>query len=812
MIAGLIMFGALFAIAPATSAASSPSDTTVRVVDRAPAEGSNAFYPGNRPPLLPSRLIKLPPGAVSPAGWLRTQLVLQSKGFSGQLEAISPWCQFSKSAWANPAGQGENGWEELPYWLKGYVDLGYVLHDTQIIQNAGRWIERIIASAQPDGWFGPRSNLAGPDLWPNMLALSALRSYYEATGDKRVLTLMTRYFRWQMRLPLWKFLPGSWQKIRGGDNLDSIYWLYNRTGDAWLLDLARVNHERTADWVSGVASWHGVNFAQCFREPAQYFQQTHDTRYLDATVRDYDLMTGVYGQVPGGLYGADENARPGYTDPRQGTETCAMVEIMYSHELLQAITGDAVWGDRCEEVAFNDLPASMTPDLKGLHYLTAPNQIQLDRANKAPMIENGGDMFSYNPRDYRCCQHNVAFGWPYFTEHLWMATPGNGLAAALYAPCSVTARVGKGATLHIVEDTAYPFDTHITFHIGLDRPSAFPLTLRIPGWCGHPILRINGVEGRLPASARGWIVVSRTWRNGDTVDLNLPMHVSIRTWKANKDAVSVYYGPLAFSLKIGEEWRRYGDEPWPGYEVFPTTPWNYGLALAPTDAAASFKMERTGKVPDQPFTPDAAPIRLRVPARRIPEWKQEANGLIGKLQQSPVYTTQPLETVTLIPMGCARLRVSAFPTVSNGQDALPWGAPPQTVSASHVHDTLDALDDGILPTDSADTSIPRFTWWDHLGTTEWVQYDFPRPRKIGACDVYWFDDEAIGGQCRTPASWRLLYRAGDTWKPVDCTNYPTTKDRQVHIRFTPVETTALRLEVQLKPGFSGGILEWNVSP
>jgi len=787
-----------------------PSQASVRVVERAPTEGSNSFYPGNRPPLLPSPLIKLPPGAVSPAGWLRTQLELQAKGFSGKLEEISPWCQFNKSAWASPTGKGENGWEELPYWLKGYVDLGYVLHDPAIIQNATRWIERILASEQPSGWFGPTSNLSGPDLWPNMLAMAALRSYYEATGDKRVITLMTRYFRWQMTLPLWKFLPGSWQKVRGGDNLDSIYWLYNRTGEPWLLDLARVNHERTSDWVGGVASWHGVNFAQCFREPAQFYQQTHDPRYLDATLRDYALMIGTYGQVPGGLYGADENARPGYTDPRQATETCAMVEIMYSHELLQAITGDPVWGDRCEQVAFNDLPASMTPDLKGLHYLTAPNQIQLDRANKAPMIENGGDMFSYNPRDYRCCQHNVAFGWPYFTEHLWMATPGNGLAASLYAPCSVTAKVGKGATARIEEDTAYPFDTHITMRIGLDQSAVFPITLRIPGWCSNPTLRINGAAAALPPSPKGWIVIHRSWRNGDRVELDLPMHVSIQTWKANKDAVSVNYGPLTFSLKIGEEWRRYGDDPWPGYEVFPTTPWNYGLALPPGNPAAALKVERAATLAEQPFTPDAAPIRILAQARRIPEWKQEENGLIGKLQQSPVYSTQPLETITLIPMGCARLRVSAFPTVSSDPDAIPWGAPPQKASASHVHDTLDALSDGQLPSSSSDTSIPRFTWWDHLGTTEWVQYDFPRMRKIATCDVYWFDDEEIGGQCRTPASWRLLYLSDGAWKPVAANEYPVAKDRMVHIRFAPIETTALRLEVQLRPGFSGGILEWRV--
>src|SRR5688500_2394822 len=166
----------------------------------------------------------------------------------------------------------------------------------------------------------------------------------------------------------------------------------------------------------------------------------------------------IYGQVPGGMFGADENARDRYIGPRQGAETCSMVELMFSHEILLGITGNALWADRCEEIAFNSLPSAMTADLKALHYLTAPNQVQLDRRGKAPMIENGGDMFSYTPYEqYRCCQHNVAFGWPYFAEHLWMATADNGLAATLYAECSVKAKVGDGTEVRIDEKTGYPF-------------------------------------------------------------------------------------------------------------------------------------------------------------------------------------------------------------------------------------------------------------------------------------------------------------------------------------------------------------------
>jgi hypothetical protein len=795
----------------------------MKTVETLPTLPGNAFYVSNRAPLRPSPLIKLPIGAIRPAGWLRQQLVLMSQGLTGRLTELSPWCQFEGSAWASPDGQGANGWEELPYWLKGFGDLGYILGDERIIREARRWIEAVLASQEPDGYFGPRANKANNDLWPNMIMLYVLRSFYEATGDDRVLPFMARYFRWQFSQPPDQLLPGSWQHWRGGDNLDSIYWLYNRTGEPWLLDLAQIIHERTADWTNTIPTWHGVNLCQGFREPAEYYQQAHDPRFLQATERNYATVMGIYGQVPGGMFGADENCRPGYTDPRQAAETCSMVEFMFSNEMLLKITGDPQYADRCEEIAFNSFPASQPPDLKGLHYLTAPNMVQLDRQNKAPLLQNGGNMLAYDPYGYRCCQHNISHGWPYYAEHLWLATADNGLAAVLYAPCEVEARVGDGTTVRIAEETDYPFGERVDFILATPRPVAFPLVLRIPRWCQEARVEINGrTVSPDPLQGRGggeypppssYVVLERTWQDGDRVRLELPMSLTLKVWEKNKHAVSVQRGPLTYSLQIGERWERYGGtEEWPAYEVFPTTPWNYGLIVDWNHPEASFEVvRRPGPLADQPFTVDQAPLHLIARGKRIPSWKLE-QGLVGALQESPVRSDEPVETITLIPMGCARLRLSAFPTIGEGPDAQDWPEPPPPPSASHVNpsDSVMALNDGLLPQNSNDPRIPRFTWWDHLGTVEWVQYDFGEPRRLAWSEVYWFDDTGVG-QCRVPASWRLLWQDGETWRPVaGASEYGTEPDRFNRVTFEAVETPALRLEVQLQEGFSGGILEWRV--
>jgi DUF1680 family protein len=804
-----------------------------------PAAGGNAFFKGNRAPLAPSPLIKLPLGRVRPAGWLQHQLELMADGFSGHLEEISRFCKFEGNAWTTRTGEGQFGWEEVPYWLKGFLDLSYLTGRAELQGEARRWIEAVLLTQNADGYFGSRTNLEDAasgakvlDLWPNMVMLYPLRSYYEATGDRRIIDFMTRYFRWQAVQPLDRLLPASWQKWRAGDNLDSIHWLFNQTGERWLLDVARVNHERTADWVGDIPTWHGVNLAQCFREPAQYYQQTRDPRYLRATERVYASIKGLYGQFPGGLFGADENARPGFSDPRQGTETCTMVEMMHSAELLTAITGESSWADRVEEVAFNSLPASMTPDLKGLHYLTAANMVQLDRLNKAPAFDNDGDMLSYNPFQFRCCQHNVTFGWPYFAERLFMATQNNGLAAALYAPGAVTARAGRdGTEVTIVEETSYPFDETVTFTFSAARPAFFPFALRLPAWAAAPVVSVNGDEVGLPAAPGGWVTLERTWQAGDVVRLTLPMKVAVKTWEANRRAVSVSRGPLTYSLKIGERWQRYGENLlWPAYEVFPTTPWNFGLVLDDADPAAAFEVvKKPGPLAPQPFTPDAAPIEIRAKARRIPQWQQDPNGLVGLLQQSPVRSAEPVETVTLVPMGGARLRITMFPRTGTGSDATTWddAAPMPTASSASHYTPPSAMSDGLVGADSSDAGVPWFTWGEQYGTREWAQYAFARPRELSWVEIYWADEELkrssgrvpsdvrlitpTDGRVRLPTSCTIEWWDGSGWRPVsDPSGEVLGRNRFNRVRFSPVTTTMVRLVVQLQPRNGAGIVEWRV--
>jgi hypothetical protein len=816
------------------------AQSQITVVDRPAISGTNSYYIGNRTPLEPSRLLPLPIGAVQPKGWLRAYFDRQRDGLSGHLGEISVWLQKDDNAWLSKNGKGKYGWEELPYWLRGYIQLAYILDDPKMTAESQVWIEGALASQRPDGDFGPDQKFdddGSRDFWANMLMMYSLETYYEHTHDARVINLMTKYFKYQLSVPDAKFLTHYWQKMRGGDNLYSVYWLYNRTGDPFLLELASKIHRCTADWEmkDDLPNWHNVNIAEAFREPATHYLQTHDAAELKDTRADFNEVRKRYGQVPGGMFGGDENCRPGYSDPRQAIETCGMVEQMFSDELLEQISGDPSWADNCEDVAFNSYPAALTPDMRALRYLTAPNMVNSDAKNHSPGIQNAGPFLVMNPFSARCCQHNHSMGWPYFARHLWLATPDNGLCAALYSASEVRAQAGDGE-VRITEDTHYPFDETLRFTVHAARPVSFPLYLRIPGWCQGAAISLNGKPQNTALTAGQYARIERQWKEGDVVTLTLPMRVSVRRWTDNHDSASVNYGPLTFSLKIGERYQRedstrtaIGDSgwqktadpsKWPAFEIFPTTPWNYGLVLNAENPDDSFKVKKLAWPRDDfPFTPDSAPIEMVAKARRIPQWTLDRYGLCATLQDSPAASGEPTETVTLVPMGAARLRISAFPVIGSGPGAHQWTQtkapqpPLYKASASHVfeNDSVDALCDGLTPANSNDQEIPRFTWWPRRGSAEWVQYDFSKPRDVSAVSVYWFDDTGVG-QCRVPQSWKLLYQDGAEWKPVESRGtFGTARDEWNGVEFAPVQTTALRVEAQLQPEFSGGILEWKVN-
>ena len=653
----------------------------VTVVDR-PHNGVSANYTNFRAPLQSTPLMKLPVGNVQPKGWLRKYLELQKDGLNGRLGTVSAWLDKNNNQWLSD--NGDHGWEEVPYWLRGYSSLAYILDDEDMKKECQVWFDAVLSNLKDDGFLGPRNYENGnPELWAQMVMLWALQTYYEHSGDRKVLDAMTNYFNWEQTVPDNQFLKGLWQEKRGGDNLWSVLWLYNRTGDQSVLPLIDKLHKNTSNWTldNDLPNWHGVNVAQGFREPALYYLYTGDEKMLKAAYDNHNIMRERYGQVPGGMYGADENARAGYFDPRQGAETCAVVEQMASDEIMMTITGDTFWADHCENVAFNTFTAAMTPDMKALRYITSPNMAISDEKLHGPSIDNNlRGMLSMSPFSSRCCQHNHGMGWPYYAEHLVMATSDNGLATMLYADNETKALVAGGKEIKLTETTHYPFDEAVRLTISTDDAVKFPLYLRVPAWADNIELKVNGVPQNVESSAGKYVRIDREWKDGDMVELMMPMTLTADVWQQNKGSISVNYGPLTLSLKIEEiteahdsrdkefvqddsHWQDGVDASlWPCYVLKPGSDWNYALKVDRQNLPIGFSVrKKEWPADDFPFTIESVPLEFTAVGVKIPSWGYDATGMTDLLPTKYVERSEEETPLPLVPMGVARLRISAFP-------------------------------------------------------------------------------------------------------------------------------------------------------
>jgi hypothetical protein len=284
----------------------------------------------------------------------------------------------------------------------------------------------------------------------------------------------------------------------------------------------------------------------------------------------------------------------------------------------------------------------------------------------------------------------------------------------------------------------------------------------------------------------GFVSIRRSWKAGDTITLDFPMPVrqvaSDPQVEENVGRLAVMRGPLVYCFEDVDNPCRVDQTAISERAAFETE-FRTELLGGVTVLTVNGKQQGIVETEDG-FHVDSRDVELTA----IPYYAWD--------------NREPGRMVVWVPTELPDL-------------AEPTGATVAVVaktSSSHCwgHDSESALNDNVLPNNSNDHEIPRLTWWDHRGTTEWVAYEFAKPKTLSKADVYWFDDTGRGS-CRVPASWRLLWKDGNEWKPVEATSpYGVEKDKFNLVTFKPVTTTAIRLEVELQENVSGGILEWRL--
>ena len=641
---------------------------------------------------------ELPLGAIKPEGWLKHQLQIMRDGSSGHLDETYNKIK-TNNGWLG--GRGD-AWEETPYWLDGAVPLAWQLDDKELQNKVKRYIDWTIDNQRPSGYFGgitkyehekkvqvTDKNLkeAGDDWWPKMVMLKVMKQYYQATGDNRVINFLKKYSQFQSRtlknIPLGQWT--EWATSRGAENAMIAQWLYQITKDESLLELASLIESQSfnwsewlgnRDWVIGAASYqnndrwmhrHGVNVSMGLKAPAINYQRTGDPRYLKALKTGFtDLMT-LHG-LPMGIFSADEDLHG--NDPTQGVELCAIVESMFSLEEIIGITGDPFYMDALERMAFNALPSQTTDDYNNKQYFQVANQVQISRGvfNFSLPFERKLTNVLGARSGYTCCLANMHQGWTKYVQHLWYKNAANGLAALAYGPSNIKTTVGENNTdVEINEDTNYPFDGEIKFEFKLKQTVAFPLEIRIPAWCKEAHVSVNGEK--IHVGKRDPIIsINRKWSNLDKLTVEFPMEITTSNWGRNSRAIE--RGPLVYALKIKERWVKGTDEKEGDYfSVFPESAWNYGLlhdVVKKTNETLKANLVKP-VTDDFAWNQKHAPIEIIAPGKQIPGWvANEGVASQPVTSRDGVYkgdTSDKIEQLTLIPIGCTKVRIVAFPIV-----------------------------------------------------------------------------------------------------------------------------------------------------
>lgn len=614
----------------------------------------------------------LPLGSISPQGWLERQMRIQADGLSGYLDEF--WPDVGQSQWFG--GKAE-GWERAPYWLDGFIPLAWGLNDAALKAKATRYVDHIISAQRPDGWYAPFPADASArtyDLWAILLANKVLVQYHEATGDARVFKAVERNLRATLaaldRTPLF-----GWGQFRWFEGLIPVYYVYELTGEPWLLDLGRKLCEQGFDYMAfyagpeiasptprrGLWTWekHVVNTAMALKAYALSWRLTRSECERAFPARMLEILDLYHGQVTG-MFSGDECLSG--RNPLQGTELCAVVEAIFSLGQLLSVTGDPSFGDRLERVTFNALPATFSPDMWAHQYVQQVNQAQAAINPEFMWSTNGpeSNLYGLEP-NYGCCAANLHQGWPKFVSHLWMRAPDDGIALMAYAP-SAARFTARDVPVRVSLQTDYPFRETLTVAVQAEQRVRFPLYFRVPTWAEGASLQVAGGSKRTlkPGTFHR---LDRVWDGTTEVTLHFPMKG--KATRRYNQALAIERGPLVYSLKIGEQWTRVNADkphrelPHGDFEVRPTTPWNYGLLVDERQISKSVTFEES-PIGDKPFSPEGAGMIARAKGRRLPQWKL-AHGWAAEVQPTPQSSREPLEDLTLIPYGCTNIRITEFP-------------------------------------------------------------------------------------------------------------------------------------------------------
>lgn len=598
---------------------------------------------------------------IKPEGWLRKQLEIQAEGLSGHLDKI--WPDIRDSAWI---GGDREGWERVPYWLDGFIPLAHILENEDMIARADKYMNAILDRQQEDGWICPckEEERQSYDIWALFLIGKVLALYCEFTDSQRAKQGLYRAMKGFYDLMKdEKIELFEWGKFRWYECFIPLRYLYGCYKETWIIELGKMLRERGVDYYDYVDEWkrplnkwtlqtHIVNLVMMLKYEAvscELFQEEYKNH-----AEELWQMLDKYNGTAVGTFTGDE-CLSGIAN-NQGTELCSVVELMYSCELLYAITGDSIWAERLEKAAFNALPATISDDMWTHQYVQQVNQIACVKFPGRSFFRTNNKeahLFGLEPH-FGCCTANHNQGWPKLTMSVFLKTD-SGILCSLMLPAILDTTV-KDVHLTVKNETEYPFRHSCKYTVTVDEPVQFELKIRIPSWAKS--MKVDGKE----VEDCGYYCVDKVWNGSETILIELEdkPHLVNRPY----DLQTVEYGPLVFALPIEAEYKmreyeKNGVErkyPYCDYELFPQSEWRYGFTNAEFEVC-----QYEGD--EIPFSSKNPRVGIKANLNRV-DWEY-ADGYETVADKKPVSNKAigEAEGKMLVPYGCAKLRMTEMPMV-----------------------------------------------------------------------------------------------------------------------------------------------------
>lgn len=647
--------------------------------------------------------------AIQPKGWIKNYLTTQKNGITGNLD-IAGGYPFNLPTWSDTLPvldkRAQSNWwpfEQTGYWIEGMIRTGRLLQDDALIAKAKKYIDFSIENPAKDGFIGPSflKEAGKTNRWSHVVFFRALMTEYEATQNVKIPEAMRNHFMYDLD-------SYPYRHVREVGILESMLWTYQHTKDIRLLDAAErifingntINTSRSSSRYQindkdRPVNEHGVTYLEFAKLGAILYMYTGKEEYLTISTNAFDKLE-KQSLLVDGVNSSTELLKG--KDPLNSHETCDVVEVMYGWSTLLQATGNPVYADKIEKAAFNAAPGGVTSDFKAMQYFSCPNQVIVGNNTNHNAYMKGNSSMQFAPSAWiKCCPGQVSRSMPIYASQFWFVNE-NKIYAGTYGPNSFTAKTNSGNEITIEESTNYPFEEKIRFKINLAKEEQFVLHLRIPGWCTKAKVFINDHPIDKEIKAGTYVAVDTLFKDGDIVELRLPMRLNMSKWPQNTAAIS--YGPLVFSLGVEEKREIDTTSKWsvstdfPAYNLSPESDWNYAFAFRQDNYRDKITIHKN-KGAIEKWSMHTPPIYIKVPVRKIEGWNIEKKKQILQEDYWPTHkadtvshwnkeiikiegdfnftpeipsreflvehSSKQVDTITLIPYGFTNLRMTVFP-------------------------------------------------------------------------------------------------------------------------------------------------------